>query len=78
MKPIQVTIWNGYVFGSGAGISMSSPIRIACEKTEWAMPECIAGFLVDNAASIFLANLKIGNDKNISLGLYLAITGARV
>jgi 3-hydroxyisobutyryl-CoA hydrolase len=77
MKPIQICIWNGYVFGSGAGICMSSPFTVCCETTEWAMPECGAGILTDNAASLFFANLKGGRNK-ICLGLYLAITGARV
>ncbi len=57
---------------------MSSPIRIACENSEWAMPECIAGFVVDNAASIFLARLVVNGEIDLSLGLYLAITGARI
>lgn len=56
---------------------MSSPFTIASENTEWAMPECVAGFLVDNASSLFFARLK-GGGENICLGLYLAITGARV
>lgn len=42
------------------------------------MPECAAGFLVDNATSIFLANLKSGGDNYLCLGLYLALTGKRV
>ena len=42
------------------------------------MPECIAGFLVDNATSIFFAKLRGGDVENLCLGLYLAITGKRV
>ena len=78
MKPIHICFWNGYVFGSGAGICTSAPIRIASENTEWAMPECVAGFLVDNATSIQFAKLKGGGEKYLCLGLYLAITGKRV
>ncbi|CDW74362.1 UNKNOWN [Stylonychia lemnae] len=78
MNQIHVCIWNGYVFGSGAGICTSAPVRIACENTQWSMPECVAGFLVDNATSIFFAQLKGGGEKYICLGLYLAITGKRV
>ena len=75
MPTIHIAIWNGYVFGSGAGICMRADFTIATDSTEWAMPECVAGFSVDNGASRFFAHLR--ND-DISLGLYLAVTGQRV
>eukprot|EP00347_Sterkiella_histriomuscorum_P014796 403359492 len=78
MKPIHICIWNGFVFGSGAGICASANFKIATEKSEWAMPECVAGFLVDNATSIQFTTLKGDRAKYLCLGLYLAITGKRV
>ena len=38
MRPIQISIWDGYVIGSGVGISINSPIKIASEKCLLAMP----------------------------------------
>ena len=75
MKPIHIAIWNGYVFGSGAGHCMRADFTIATDNTEWAMPECVAGFITDNGASHFFANLR---NKDIALGIYLAVTGHRV
>ena len=75
MKPIHIAIFNGYVMGSGAGICMRARFTIATDNTEWAMPECVAGFITDNAASTFFAKLRGGD---IALGLYLAVTGQRV
>ena len=53
---------------------MRAPFTIATDNTEWGMPECVAGFLTDNGASLFFTKLK--ND--ISLGLYLSITGHKI
>ena len=38
MRPIQISIWDGMVIGSGAGISIHSPIKIATDKTLFALP----------------------------------------
>lgn len=38
MRPIQVSIWDGYVMGAGVGISINSKIRIATDSTLFAMP----------------------------------------
>jgi 3-hydroxyisobutyryl-CoA hydrolase len=38
MKPMQISIWNGFVMGGGVGLTQNSPIRIATENTIWAMP----------------------------------------
>jgi enoyl-CoA hydratase/carnithine racemase len=75
MKPIHIAIWNGYVFGSGAGICMRAPFTVATDHTEWAMPECVAGFITDNGASHFFSHLR---NCDLPLGLYLAVTGQRV
>ncbi|CAG9313143.1 unnamed protein product [Blepharisma stoltei] len=72
MRPIQISIWNGITMGGGAGISMHSPIRIATEKSVFAMPECGIGLYPDVGSSYFLSRLPG------SLGLYLAVTGSRL
>jgi 3-hydroxyisobutyryl-CoA hydrolase len=72
MKPIHIAIWNGYAFGSGAGICMRAPFTIATDNSEWAMPECVAGFIADNGASRFFSNLR---NCDTPLGLYLGVTG---
>lgn len=56
-------------------MSMFSPIRIATEKTLWFMPEQSFGFFTDVGSSYFLSHLE---DIDLSVGLYLASTGARV
>ena len=62
------------VFGGGVGISLTSPIRICMDKTEFAMPEAKIGFYPDVGASYFLTRIK----NNICLGLYLGITGLSI
>jgi enoyl-CoA hydratase/carnithine racemase len=74
MKPFQISIWNGYVMGGGVGVSQFSKIRIATEKSLWAMPETAIGFFPDVGASYFLSRVK----QNPSLGLYMALTGHRI
>ena len=58
--------------GGGVGLTWNAPIRIATEKTVWAMPEAKIGFLTDVGGSFFLPRVRAGNP---SLGLYLAMTG---
>ena len=60
--------------GGGVGISQFSKIKIATEKSLWAMPETAIGFFPDVGASYFLSRVK----SNPSLGLYMALTGYRV
>lgn len=60
--------------GGGVGLSMHSPVRIATENSIYAMPETAIGFFCDVGGSYFLSRIK--ND--ISLGLYLGMTGHRV
>ncbi|CAI2371968.1 unnamed protein product [Moneuplotes crassus] len=74
MDPIQISIWNGIVMGGGVGVSCHSPIRIATEKSVYAMPETAIGFFTDVGGSYFLARLK----DNISNGLFLGLTGHRL
>ena len=38
MKPTQISVLDGIVMGGGVGISIHSPIKIATEKSVFAMP----------------------------------------
>jgi enoyl-CoA hydratase/carnithine racemase len=74
MKPIQVSIWNGIVMGGGVGVSVHSPIRIATEKSVFAMPETGIGFFPDVGGSYFLSHIK----GNPALGKFLGVSGYRL
>lgn len=74
MKPIQVSIWNGIVMGGGVGVSVHAPIRIATEKSVFAMPETGIGFFTDVGGSYFLSHIK----GNPSLGKFLGVSGFRL
>lgn len=74
MKPLQISIWNGICMGGGVGLTWHSPIRIATDNTMYAMPETAIGFFTDVGGSYFLPRIR--ND--ISLGLYLGLTGHRL
>ena len=60
--------------GGGVGISCHAPIRIATNNTVYAMPESRIGFFTDVGGSYFLPRVS----DNISLGLYLGVTGFRL
>lgn len=68
----QVVFYDGVTMGGGVGISINAPFRIATEVTMFAMPETAIGFFPDVGGSYFLSRLEGG------LGMYLALTGARV
>ncbi|NTU59753.1 MAG: enoyl-CoA hydratase/isomerase family protein, partial [Deltaproteobacteria bacterium] len=70
-KP-QVSLWDGVVMGGGVGLSIYGSHRVVTERTVFAMPETAIGFFCDVGASWFLPRLP-GR-----LGLYLALTGARL
>jgi 3-hydroxyisobutyryl-CoA hydrolase len=57
MKPIQISIWNGFVMGGGVGLSCHSFIRVATNNTVYAMPETAIGFFTDVGASYFLSKI---------------------
>jgi len=61
--------------GGGVGLTWHSPIRVATDNSMYAMPETAIGFFTDVGGSYFLPRIH-GND--ISLGLYLGMTGQRV
>ncbi|RWR80603.1 3-hydroxyisobutyryl-CoA hydrolase 1 isoform X1 [Cinnamomum micranthum f. kanehirae] len=67
-KP-QVSILNGIVMGSGAGISVHGRFQVATENTVFAMPEAALGLFPDVGASHFLSRLP---------GEYVGLTGARL
>ena len=60
--------------GGGVGLTWHSPVRIATDNSMYAMPETAIGFFCDVGGSYFLSRVK--ND--ISMGLYLGLTGQRV
>ena len=70
-KP-YIAILDGITMGGGAGVSVHGPVRVATEKTVFAMPECAIGLFPDVGGSYFLSRLSNG------LGLYLGLTGARL
>ena len=70
-KP-YVALIDGIVMGGGVGVSVLGSHRVATERTVFAMPETGIGFFPDVGATWFLPRLP-GR-----LGLYLALTGARL
>jgi len=67
-KP-YMSIWDGIVMGGGIGLSIHGNIRLASEKTKFAMPETAIGFFPDVGGSYFLSRLKKG------IGFFLGLTG---
>lgn len=67
-KP-YVAFMDGITMGGGVGLSVHAPLRIATERTEFAMPETKIGFFPDVGASFFLPRLQGYT------GTYLALTG---
>eukprot|EP00953_Heterococcus_sp_UTEX-ZZ885_P025075 13648-Heterococcus_DN1.PRE.4 len=63
---------DGIVMGAGAGLFMSTKLRIVTERACFAMPECAIGLLPDAGGSHFLAQMPG------AVGLYMALTGARL
>ncbi|EDQ87329.1 uncharacterized protein MONBRDRAFT_33402 [Monosiga brevicollis MX1] len=70
-KPV-VAIVDGITMGGGVGISVHGPYCVATERTLFAMPETAIGLFPDVGGSHFLPRLSPG------LGMYLALTGARL
>jgi len=75
IKPILVSMWNGYVMGGGVGVSIHAPIRIATDNTLFAMPESGIGFFPDVGASYFLPRIF---NKDPTIGLYMGLTGEKI
>ena len=70
-KP-YIALMDGIAMGGGVGVSVLGSHRVATERTAFAMPETGIGFFPDVGATYFLPRLP-GR-----LGLYLALTGARL
>ncbi len=70
-KP-YVALIDGITMGGGVGLSVHGAVRLATERTLFAMPETAIGLFPDVGGSFFLPRLLGG------IGLYLALTGARL
>ncbi|EPZ35922.1 2-enoyl-CoA Hydrataseregion domain-containing protein [Rozella allomycis CSF55] len=67
-----ISIMDGITMGGGVGVSIHGAIRIATERTVFAMPETIIGFFPDVGGSYFLPKL------NGAFGMYLGLTGEKL
>lgn len=70
-KP-YIAYMDGITMGGGVGLSVHAPIRIATQRTLFAMPETTIGFFPDVGGSFFLPRLE-GR-----IGTYLALTSERL
>jgi len=70
-KP-YIAYMDGITMGGGVGLSVHAPIRIATERTLFAMPETTIGFFPDVGGSFFLPRLEG------KIGTYLALTSERL
>jgi enoyl-CoA hydratase len=70
-KP-YVSLIDGIVMGGGVGISVHGSHRVVTERALFAMPETGIGLFPDVGGTVFLRNCPGG------IGLYLALTGARL
>ncbi len=70
-KPV-VAVMDGVTMGGGVGLSMPAAVRIATERTTYAMPETGIGLFPDVGGGWFLPRLPG------KAGLWLALTGARI
>jgi enoyl-CoA hydratase len=70
-KPITAIV-DGIVMGGGVGISEPAEVRIATERTTYAMPETGIGLFPDVGGGWFLSRLPG------ETGTWLALTGARL
>ncbi len=70
-KP-YIAYMDGITMGGGVGLSVHAPIRIATERTVFAMPETTIGFFPDVGASFFLPRMPGG------VGTYLALTSEKL
>ena len=70
-KP-YIAFMDGITMGGGVGLSVHAPLRIATERTVFAMPETTIGFFPDVGASFFLPKMPG------FVGTYLALTSSRL
>eukprot|EP01134_Creolimax_fragrantissima_P004968 CFRG4968T1 len=72
LKTPYVALIDGITMGGGVGVSVHGRFRVATETTLFAMPETAIGLIPDVGGGYFLPRLKN------HLGMYLALTGARL
>lgn len=72
LKPTLIALMDGIVMGGGVGMSIHAPIRVATEKSVFAMPEAKLGLFTDVGGGYFLSRLPH------RLGYYLGLTGYRL
>jgi enoyl-CoA hydratase len=70
-KPV-VALMNGIVMGGGYGLAGQCRFRVACENTQFAMPEVGIGFFPDVGSAWHLARMKG------LVGIWLGLTGLTV
>jgi len=70
----QVSLWHGIVMGGGVGASVHGLVRVASEKTMFAMPETQIGLFPDVGGSFWMPRLMHGP----AMGMYLGLTGTRL
>ncbi|CAG9311825.1 unnamed protein product [Blepharisma stoltei] len=68
-----ISLWTGYVIGSGAGVACSCNIRVAFPSSCYIMPENHIGLFPDVGASYFLTHYC-----PLDIGLYLSLTGTKL
>ncbi|GAA4429439.1 enoyl-CoA hydratase/isomerase family protein [Georgenia halophila] len=74
-KP-YVAVIDGAALGGGIGVSVHGDARVVTENAVLAMPETAIGFAPDVGTSHVLSHLD--GDRSVSVGRYLAMTGARL
>lgn len=70
-KP-YITLIDGFVMGGGVGLSVHGRLRVAGNKTVFAMPETGIGYFPDVGGTYFLPRL------GMDMGQWLGLTGARL
>lgn len=68
----MISIMDGITMGGGVGLSVNAPIRIATEKTRFAMPETGIGYFPDVGVTRFLSRM------DGKVGQYLGLTGSHI
>jgi enoyl-CoA hydratase len=70
-KPV-VTVMDGITMGGGAGLALPAGVRIATERTVFAMPEVHTGLFPDVGAGWHLTR------RSTAVGRWLGLTGSRL